>query len=59
MGGMVILPIREYRRLIEQSIPTRYLTGKAAKDTDTLIKSSLLEHQQAKTRKIGSLADLD
>ena len=29
-GGIVILPLKEYRKLQEAAIPTHYLTGRAA-----------------------------
>jgi len=40
-------------------VPEYYLTGKAARDLDKLVASGLREHQEGKTRKIRSLADLD
>ena len=58
-GGMVILPLKEYRRLIEQNIPTYYLTGKAATDLDDLVEEGMREYRAGKTRKLKSLADLD
>ncbi|MBI2052792.1 MAG: hypothetical protein HYT34_00935 [Candidatus Ryanbacteria bacterium] len=57
-GGIVILSVKEYQRLVKQSIPTRYLFGKEAKKLDTLVSKSLREHRQGKTRTIRSLADL-
>ena len=57
--GVVILPLKEYRRLLQHSVPEYYLTGKAARDLDKLVASGLREHQEGKTRKIRSLADLD
>ena len=57
--GVVLLPVREYRRLIVQSVPTYYLTGKAAEEVDALVREGLKEQREGKTRKIKSLADLD
>lgn len=47
--GVVILPIREYQRLVESSVPTYYLTGKAAKDLDKLVEEGLKEYHEDKT----------
>jgi len=57
--GVVILPIKEYQKLLEQRVPTYYLTGKAAKDLDKLVEEGLREYKSGRTRKIKSLADLD
>ncbi|MDO8514422.1 MAG: hypothetical protein Q7S50_02675 [bacterium] len=57
--GVVILPLKEYRRLLQRSVPEYYLTGKAARDLDKLVAQGLREHREGKTRKIHSLADLD
>ena len=57
--GMVILPLKEYQKLVERIVPTYYLTGKAAKDLDKLVEEGLREYGAGKTRKIKSLADLD
>lgn len=58
-GGLVILPLKEYQKLRAQAVPTYYLTGKAAKDLDTLVEEGLREYRAGKTRRIKSLADLD
>jgi hypothetical protein len=58
-NGVVILPIREYRRLLERAVPNIHLVGKAARDLDKLVADGLREHREGKTRKIKSLADLD
>ena len=57
--GMVVLPIEEYRRLSERAVPEYYLTGKAARDLDKLVKEGLRDYESGKCRKIKSLADLD
>jgi len=57
--GVVILPLKEYQKLLQHAVPEYYLTGKAARDLDKLVASGLREHQEGKTRKIRSLADLD
>jgi len=58
-GGIVILPLREYRKLCERAVPTYYLKGKEAEELDKLVKEGLRDHNLGKTRKIKSLADLD
>jgi len=58
-GGIVILPLREYRKLCERAVPTYYLKGKKAEELDKLVKEGLRAHNLGKTRKIKSLADLD
>lgn len=57
--GVVVLPMKEYKRLLAAAVPTQYLTGKAAKDLDKLVEEGLREHRAGKTRKLRSLADLD
>lgn len=57
--GMVILPLKEYQKLIERVAPTYYLTGKEAKKLDMLVDRGLKEYKAGKTRKIRSLANLD
>ena len=57
--GVVILPLKEYRRLLMSAVPTRYLKGRAARGLDKLVGEGLREHRAGKTRKIRSLADLD
>lgn len=56
-GGVVILPLREYRAMQERTAPTYYLTGKKARDLDTLVKEGLKEHHEGKTIKAGSLKE--
>ena len=57
--GVVVLPIKEYRRLLASRVPEVYLTGKAAKRLDKLVAEGLKEYREGKTRKLRSLADLD
>jgi len=59
VGGVVILSIKEYKRLQEQAIPTHYLTGKSALKLDREVKQALKDHREGKTRRLKSLADLD
>ncbi len=58
-GGVVVLPIEEYKRLTERAVPTYYLSGKDAKGLDTLVTAGMRDYEAGKCRKIKSLADLD
>jgi hypothetical protein len=57
--GVVVLPILEYKKLLQQSIPTHYLYGKDAEKLDRLVEEGLKEYKAGKTKKIKSLSDLD
>ena len=58
-GGIVVLPLKEYQRLVASVVPTYYLKGKAATKLDRLVENGLQECRKGKTRIIQSLADLD
>ena len=58
-GGVVVMPLKEYHRLLKRSVPTHYLKGKAAERLDKLVEEGLKEHREGKTKVIKSLADLD
>jgi len=51
--------LREYRRLLENSVPALYLRGRRARALDRLVTEGLQEHLRGRTRKIDSLAELD
>lgn len=55
--GVVILPLREYHRLLEQAIPTYYLKGRAAERLDKLVEEGLKEYREGKTIRAGSLKE--
>lgn len=57
--GVVILPVDEYRKLLERAVPTFYLSRKEAEKLDKLAEEGMREYKAGKTRKIKSLADLD
>ncbi len=59
LGGMVILPLLEYKKLCERAVPIYHLVGKEAKELDKLVEEGLKEYQAGKCKKINSLADLD
>lgn len=58
-GGMVVLTIEEYRKLLRGVTPTYYLKGKAASNLDRLVNKALGEYKTGKTKLISSLADLE
>ena len=55
--GVVILPIREYQRLLERAVPEYYLKGKAVKDLDRLVEEGLREYHAGKTIGASSLKE--
>jgi hypothetical protein len=58
-GGIVILSLREYRKLCERAVPTYYLKGKEAEELDKLVKEGLRDYRKGRCKTIKSLADLD
>jgi hypothetical protein len=58
-GGVVILFLKDYRQLLENTVPAVYLRGRKARALDRLVEEGLQQHFEGKTRKINSLADLD
>jgi hypothetical protein len=54
-GGVVVLSLKEYRRLCERAIPEYYLTGKAARDLDKLVREGLREYERGETILASSL----
>jgi hypothetical protein len=58
-GGIVILPLKEYKKLCEMAVPTYYLKGKKAEKLDKLVEKALKDHALRKTRKIKSLKELE
>jgi hypothetical protein len=58
-GGVVVLSLKEYRHLLENTVPAVYLKGRRARALDRLVTQGLEDHMHGRTRKIDSLADLD
>ena len=58
-GGVVILPLEEYKELCERAVPTYYLEGKKAEELDELIEQGLKDYKEGKCKEIKSLAELD
>lgn len=54
---MVIIPLREYHKLLEKTAPVYYLKGKQALRLDRLVENGLKEHREGKTIKASSLKD--
>ena len=57
-GGIVVLPLSEYQRLLASAVPTYYLKGQAAAKVDRLVEKGLREFRAGKTRRVRSLSDL-
>ena len=55
--GVVVLPVKEYQRLLSAAVPTHYLTGKAASRLDKLVENGLREHREGKTINADSLGE--
>lgn len=58
-GGVVLLGLKEYQKLLVQAVPTYYLIGKEAEEVDGLFREGMSEYKAGKTTKIKSLNDLD
>ena len=58
-GGVVILPLKEYRNLQERAVPIYQLYGKEAEELDNLVEEGLRDYKAGRCKKIKSLADLD
>lgn len=56
---MVLLALKEYKKLSEQVVPTYYLKGKEAEELDELVKEGLKDYKAGRTKRIKSLTDLD
>ena len=59
--GIVVLPVAEYRRLLEQNVPEYYLTGKEADELDRLVEEleeSRVELRNGKGKLLRSLKNL-
>jgi len=56
---VVILPLKEYKKLCERIVPLYYLKGKKAEKLDKLVEKGLEDYREGKCKTIKSLADLD
>ena len=55
--GVVVLPVKEYQRLLAAVAPTYYLTGKAALRLDTLVEDGLRDYREGKMTTARSLRE--
>lgn len=55
--GVVILPLKEYHRLLTRAVPTYYLAGRARERLDKLVEEGLREYREGKTIRAGSLKE--
>ncbi len=54
-NGMVILPLQEYKKMCENTIPNYYLKGKEAAKLACLVRDGMIEYKAGKTIKADSL----
>jgi hypothetical protein len=50
-GGVVVLSLEEYQKLLEQGVPTYQLYGKEAEEVDDLFQEGMKEYKAGKTKK--------
>lgn len=55
--GVVILDLKEYERLREETTPTYYLKGKEAEKLDKLVEEGLREYERGETIEARSLKE--
>ncbi|MDP3763154.1 MAG: hypothetical protein Q8Q92_00635 [bacterium] len=56
-SGVVVLPLKEYRKLCEQAAPTYYLKERAAEKLDKLVENGLKDYREGKTISARSLGE--
>jgi len=56
-GGVVILSLEEYQKLLERSVPTYYLREKDAANLDKLVNEGLNEYRAGKTLRASSVKE--
>ncbi|PIP31694.1 hypothetical protein COX24_02200 [bacterium (Candidatus Gribaldobacteria) CG23_combo_of_CG06-09_8_20_14_all_37_87_8] len=59
IGGMVILPLKEYEKLRQKAAEVFSLKGKRAQELDLLVRDGETEYKAGRCKTIQSLADLD
>ncbi len=59
IGGMVVLPLKEYEKLCQKAAGVFSLKGERAKKLDMLIRDGEIEYKAGRCKTIKSLADLD
>ena len=58
-GGIVVLSLREYQKLLARTVPAQYLKGRSAAQLDRIVAGGLRDYRKGRTRVVSSLADLD
>ena len=56
-GGLIILPLKEYQKLLERAVPAYYLKNREASDLDRLVEKGLREYRDGKTVEATSMKD--
>ena len=56
-GGVVVLPLEEYRNRQERAVPTYQLYGKEAEELDKLVEEGLRDYEEGKTIEAPSLRE--
>ncbi|MDO8523311.1 MAG: hypothetical protein Q7S12_03460 [bacterium] len=55
--GVVVLPLAEYRKLLERAVPEHWLSGKSAKKLDILVENGLRDLKGGKTIRANSISE--
>lgn len=56
-GGVVVLSLEEYRKLLEQAVPTYQLYRKEAKELDALVEEGMREYEAGETVEASSITE--
>ncbi len=56
-GGLVILPLEEYQKLVASTAPTYYLSGEDAEEMDSLVTEGLKEYKSGKSIRASSVKE--
>ena len=56
-GGVVVLSLEEYQKLLVQAVPTYQLYGKEAKELDELVRDGMREYEAGETVEASSITE--
>ena len=56
-GGVVILDLKEYQKLLVQAVPTYQLYGKEAEELDELVREGMREYEAGETVEASSITE--
>jgi len=56
-GGVVVLSLREYQKLLEQAVPIYQLYGKEAEELDELVREGMKEYEAGETVEASSITE--